>query len=295
MEEIKDLIEQQNQKIELLTEKYNELEKRLKTSPTRQSKKEVAKNIPFEEAFQKCQQAVEKSSFIYPCMYIPKSGKNKGNCCGIDAVFVENSDSEQIKIKGKIEEEFFHSFRCTACQNKGGANSESKKKCIEKIKGININTTSQVNEQALSFLSGNVSDITSPSRAIPSSTLPTGTEIECDDCFHYLVPYDGNSFVFEHSKNRSGTPCKKKTPTLRGYIEGEEADQDNYKEIMQNQIPEDVIEKLQKKKKFKFEGKIIKKQKEEPIVPQLEERKEEPEEVIDNSEMDEILAELDVE
>ena len=294
IKELQEIVEEQNKKIELLNEKFNELEKKFKNTPVRKTKKESAKNIDFEEAFKNCQEANKSESFNFPCMRIFKSGQQKGKCCGITAVLVENEDNEQVKINGKIEEEFFHSLRCTSCKSKGGANSESKKKCTEKIKGINVKTTSQVNEKALSFLSGNTIDVISPTRAIPSANLPTGTEIEYDDHYHYLVPYEGNSFIFEHAKNRSGTPSLKKTPTLRGYVEGEEADEDNYKEMMKEKIPEDIFNKLAKKKNFKFEGKVIKKPKEEPIVPQLQNREEEEEEEEPNndSDVDEILAEL---
>lgn len=286
-----DMIDMLKQEIETLKEKVNSLEKKFSSSPSRASAKPTAKNIPFEEAFEACTKGT------YPCMYLPKSGKNKGNCCGIDAVFVDTADGDdQVKIDGKVSEDLYHSLRCAGCQKKGRANSESKKKCTEKIRGINVNSPNEVNQKVLSFLSGNTDGVASPTRALTSNTLPTGTEVERDDCYHYIVPFDGNNFVFEHIKNKNGTPCIKKTPTLRGFFKGEEIDKDDYVDELEDKIPEEIYNKLKDKKKFKFEGEIIKPKVEEPVVPQLKVTKEpESEDKLGDDEMDEILNGLNIE
>lgn len=294
IEDLTHIVEEQDKKINSLIEKVNDLEKQPKTTtPLKQVNRNVVKNILFEEAFVKCKKAAEGEG-IYPCMYLPKSGKFKGQCCGSESVFVDNEEDEQIKIKGKVDESFFHSLRCNTCQTKGRANSESKKKCNEKIKGINVKSTDEVNTEALSFLSGNTNGVTSPTNALSKSKLPIGDEVEYDDHFHYLVPYNGQCFVFEHGKNKTGTPCIKKTPTLRGFLDTKEVDKDTYKDKIKKDISEDIINNLKKHKKFSFEGEIIKSEKEDPIIPQLnKEEKEEPE--IDNDEMDDILKDLNIE
>ena len=290
LEQLTKIVEEQGKKIDALIEKMNELKK-----TPRSSNRETAKNIPFEEAFMKCKKATSGEE-VYPCMYLPKSGKNKGKCCGNEAVFVDNEEGEQVRIKEKVGESFFHSLRCNACQNKGRANSESKKLCNQKIKGIDVKSSDGVNEKALSFLSGNTDNVTSPSRAFSKEKLPTGNEIEYDDYFHYLVPHDGNCFVFEYDKNKSGTPCIKKTPTLKGFLEGEKVDEDEYEDKLKKDIPEKIFNDLKNRKRFKFDGVVIKIKKEEPIVPRLEEEEEDDDEdKLDNSEMEKILEDLDVE
>ena len=165
VEKLTEIINSQGKQIDLLTEKYNDLEKRFKDSPSKQGR-EIVKNVTFEEAFLKCKKAAEGEG-VYPCMYLPKSGKNKGNCCASEAVFMDNKDDEeQIRIDGKVPEELFHSLRCNACRTRGRSNSESKKKCTEKIKGINVSKPGEVNESALSFLSGVSNGVVSPSKAI---------------------------------------------------------------------------------------------------------------------------------
>ena len=296
LENLSKIVEEHAQQIKELTDKINELEKR-KTSTPRQNKN-VAKNIDFEEAFKKCKKASQGEGF-YPCMYLPKSGKNKGKCCGLESTFYDDKDGKQLKITGTVAEEFYHSLRCNPCQNKGRANSESKKKCNEKIKGINVESAGEVNEKALSFLSGNTSDVISPTRALAKEKTIEGKEVEKDDCYHYLLPHDSNYFIFEYTKNKNGSPCIKKTPTLRGYINNEEIDEDNYENDMEEDIPENVFKNIKKIKKFKFDGNIIKEEKEEPIVPQLkakdEEEDEEEEIKLNNDEMDKILEGLDIE
>lgn len=297
LENLSKIVEEHAQQIKELTDKINELEKK-KTSTPRQNKN-IAKNIDFEEAFEKCKKASQDSSFIYPCMYLPKSGKNKGKCCGSESVFYDDKDGKQVKITGVVAEEFYHSVRCNPCQNKGRANSESKKKCNEKIKGINVESAGEVNEKALSFLSGNTSDIISPTRALAKEKTIEGKEVEKEDCYHYLLPHDSNYFIFEYTKNKNGSPCIKKTPTLRGYINNEEIDEDNYENDIEEDIPETIFKNIKKVKKFKFDGNIIKEEKEEPIVPQLkakdEEEEEEEEIKLNNDEMDKILEGLDIE
>lgn len=289
LEKLTKLVEEQGKRIEDLEEKIKDL-----NSSPRQINRHIVKNITFDEAFEKCKKAVQGET-LYPCMYLPKSGKFKDKCCGSEAVFVDDKDENQTRIEGKVNEKFFHSLRCNTCQKKGRANSESKKKCNEKIKGIDVKSADEVNEKALSFLSGNTSDVISPSRALNKEKLPTGKEIEYDDHFHYLVPFKGNCFVFEHGKNKGGTPCLKKTPTLRGYLDSEEVEEDDYEDDMNTDIPEDLINELKKCKKFKFEGNIIKSKKEQPVVPQLKEDNDDEENEMDKSEMDKILEGLDVE
>ena len=272
VEKLTEIINSQGKQIDLLIEKYNDLEKKFKDSPphTKQNR-QIVKNITFEEAFLKCKKAVKEGG-VYPCMYLPKSGKNKGNCCGSEAVFMDSKeDDEQVRIEGKITEDVFHSLRCNTCRTRGRANSESKKKCIEKIKGINVSKPGEVNESALSFLSGVSNDVVSPSKAIgKGKNLPAGTEVEYDDYFHYIVKHDGNSFIFERSKNKSGTPCVKKTPTLRGFIDTEDVDEDDYTEKLKTDIPEELFDDIKKRKKFKFDGKVISNKK-TPVVPQMAE------------------------
>ncbi len=276
-------IEKIEEKLEQIVQKFNSLDKK-KTPVTKQS----PKNIPFEEAFEKC-----KGGKNYPCMYLPKSGKNKDHCCGIDAIFVENEEDEQIKLEGKIKEDYFHSLRCNSCKEKGRtANSISKKKCEQKIKGIDVDSTGKVDESALSFLSGETKEFPSPSQAMANKSLSGGLEIKHSNYYHFIVPFNDNNFVFEVSKNKSGTPCRKKTPTLRGYIPKKEVEEDSYEEEMEEKIPEKIIKELAKVKKFIFEdSNIIKEQKKKPVIPTVskDEEDEDSESDLKESEMDEIL------
>jgi len=273
-----------SEKIDEILNRLDKLEEKI-TSP--KNIKQESKFIPFEEAFELC-----KEGENYPCMYLPKSGKNKNLCCGLNATLVDNEDDEQIKIDGKVDEKAFHSLRCSGCHNKGRANSESKKKCNEKIKGINVEATKTVDKDTISFLSGNVDGLLSPSRAISKPAMEKNDDIEYDDHFHSIESIDDNYFIFESTKTKAGTKSKK-TPTLKGYI-CEEFDKDNYKDNMEEDIPEKFINMLKKNKKFNFTGDIVKEKITIPRLSKKDEKKEDKEEDEDENNIENILSELDI-
>lgn len=267
MEEIKKEIKKCNEKIDLLSKKFEEFQKiKVKETPTKQT---VSKNISFEEAFEQCLKAVKEEE-PYPCMYLSKTGKSKDKCCGTDAVMVSNEDDEQLKIKGEVEKLFFHSLRCNACKKKGQANSESKKKCLEKINGVNPTKASEVNKETLSFLSGNAGPV-SPSSAIPKKTLKTSMEIKHEKVFHTIAPYKGKSFVFEREMTKTGKPHLKKTPILKGYVDSEEIDEDEYENEIITDIDENLLTELKEFEKFNFEGTVVKTKNKPPVIPIVKE------------------------
>lgn len=286
--ELEKRIDNLEKNVEKILEKMEQLDK--KKSPVG---KQSSKNIPFEEAFEKC-----KTGENYPCMYLPKSGKNKDHCCGIEATLVENEDDEQVKLEGKIKEDFYHSLRCNSCKDKGRtSNSISKKKCEQKIKGINVDETSNV-EEALSFLAGNSKSPHSPSAAMGSKkeSLSDEIEVEHSDYYHFILPFNDNHFVFEVSKNKSGTPCRKKTPTLKGYLASKKVDKDTYEEEMKEKIPEKLIKELTKVKKFVFkEENIVKEKKKQPVIPTISKEESDDEPSLGEDELSDILEGLNVE
>ena len=283
------------QRLDNLEKKLDEFMKKFEHSEKKKTPvvKAESKNIPFEESFEKC-----KKGENYPCMYLPKSGKNKDHCCGLDAVLVENEDDDQVKLEGKIEEDYFHSLRCKNCKDKGRtANSISKKKCIEKIKGIDVGKTSDINDETLSFLAGTSKNLPSPTLAMSKKSLSKEIEIEHDDFFHLVLPFNNNNFVFEVSKNKGGTPCRKKTPALKGYIASKEIEKDTYEEEMEEKIPEKIIKELKGVKKFKFdEENIIKEKKKQPVIPTVsKEEDEDDDSSLKDSDLSDILEGLNVE
>lgn len=250
-------------------------------------------NLDFEEIFSSC----EKGKPL--CFYMPKTGDGKGKGCGRPAVFVDNDDGEQVKIEGEISKEFFHSFRCPNCQKKGRTGiSLSKKKCLEKIKGINVKKTGEVDTKALNFLAGSADGMVSPTRALSNSKpKPSGDEYIYDDHIHYLLAHDDNKYIFEYAKNKNNTPNQKKTPTLRGYVKEEDFDKDTYNDMIKTSVKDEILEKLKEDRKYFFDGQIIK-EKKEVIIPTLEAPKKEEvddKEMISEDAIDEILKGLGVE
>ena len=253
--------------------------------------KAAPKNIIFEDSWAQCIN-VKTSEEVYPCMYLRKSGTHKGTCCGLPATVYFNDDLEKTTLKGIIEKEYFHSLRCPSCENKGHANSESKKKCLQKIKGVDVKKSGQVDTKALDFLAGSADGMVSPTRALSNSKpKPSGDEYIYDDHIHYLLAHDDNKYIFEYAKNKNNTPNQKKTPTLRGYVKEEDFDKDTYNDNIKTSIKDEILEKLKEDRKYFFDGQIIK-EKKEVIVPTLEAPKKEEvtdKELISEDAIDEIL------
>ena len=86
---------------------------------------------------------------------------------------------------------------------------------------------------------------------------------------------------------------------MRGFIDTDEVDEDDYTNKLKTDIPEELYDDIKKRKKFKFDGKVVSSKK-TPVVPQMSGDKDatdsEEEEKDDKitTDVDDILDGLDV-
>jgi len=278
-----------------LTERLEKLESQ-KNNVSPRGTKSAARNIPFEQAWQECLNYAQTG--VYPDMYLRKSGQFKNTCSGEPAVYYFNEDGEKTKITGEVPQILWHSLRSEKNKDKGHANSESKKKCLEKIKGVDVKKSSEVDKQAFDFLAGKTEGIISPTRALsPAKTKPSGEEIVYDDHIHYLHTHGDSKYIYEYAKNKNGNPNLKKTPTLRGSVKTSDYNKEDYLENINTSIDFNVLEKLKEDRKYFFDGEVVKVKK-EILVPTLkvEKKEEEPEtnEITEDA-IDEILNGIEIE
>lgn len=269
--------------------------------------KVVSKSISFEEAYEQCCKINKEEGDYktYPCFYIAKGGAKKGLACGLPAAYVDTENAEKVAIEkfGKLVPNlFYHSLRCPSCKDKGRSNSQSKRLCLEKIKGVVVENTVEVDKEVFSFLNGTVGEgYTSPTRAIDNAkSEPDGFKIMYDNHVHYLLEHNDNKYIFEYAKNKNSTTNLKKTPTLRGRVSIDDYNEETYLENIKEAVEKETLENLKKERKFFFDGQIIELKK-EIVVPKLlpesapkEEPQSAPKEELSEDMVDEILKDINL-